>query len=231
MLRRSARIAAATNVRDERAFWESHIYTHIPLNGYDYDNELKDFVSTTKYYLATIDNEYLAPENQVQWIIKLYEYLLRRPLMIHMYPRFKNTSLNKVNDFRVEVNKPTITPETRNKFLATTEKYVTMCKYLDCISWYNKNIAPPSKDTLRHFSHIFTKYPHGTFYNTVYDPVSKTVVKAVFRSGPYILEAPNGFTFNNITITYDDRNDRNDRDYDEINVTYKNKTHTYTLIM
>ena len=221
MLRRSARIAAVANVRDERAFWESHIYTHIPLNGADYDSERKDFVSTTNYYLASIDNNGLVPENQVQCIIELYEDLLRRPLMIHTYPQFKIVSLAKINELRVEVKNVTITPEIRNKFLTTMEKFVTMCKYLDCISWYNNTIAKPSTSTLRHYNSIFTKYPHGTFYNTVYDPVSKTVVKAVFRSGPYILEVPHGFTFNNMTITYDEH---------DITVTHKDREpHMYTL--
>lgn len=222
MLRRSARIAAA-NVRDERTFWESHIYTHIPINGYDYDHELQNFVATTKFYLSTIELASGIPEYQVQQIIAMYEDLLRRPLMIHMYPRFKTISLHKIDELRVQVRLPTVTPEIQQKAIATMEKFATMCKYLDCISWYNKTIAPPSKDILRHYSRIFTKYPHGTFYNTVYDPVSKTVFKAVFRSGPYVLEVPYGFTFNNITITYNDR---------YITVTHKdNAPHKYTLSM
>jgi hypothetical protein len=223
MLRRSPRIAA--NVTHhleenfERPYWTKHIISRIHTHGIYVSSERTEFIKTTNHYLKVIDAS--SSNIKVIMITELYEYLLTIPLMIHLYPRFKDVSLQKIIELEPDIlGRDNVTKETKDNALHAFHKFRTMCKYLDCLSWYNSTVAEPTKATLRHYADLFSKHKHEPFYNTVYDPITMKVVKAVFRDGPHILEVPpEGLKFGKVEITYNCH---------EICVTYNGVFHTYT---
>ena len=222
MLRRSPRIAAnvTREMEDqERYFWTRHITSRIHTHGTHVSSERAEFIKTTKQYLKIIDVS--NTNKQVDKIGELYEYLLTIPLMLHLYPRFKDVSLQKIIDLTPKIlGRDNITKETKDNALHAFHKFQTMCKYLDCLSWYNSTVAEPTKATLRHYADLFSKHKHEPFYNTIYDPITMKVVKAVFRDGPHILEVPpQGLKFGKVEITYNCH---------EICVTYNGVFHLYT---
>ncbi len=222
MLRRSPRIAAnvTREMEDqERYFWTRHITSRIHTHGTHVSSERADFMKTTDWYLKVIDAS--NTNMKIVYIIKLYEYLLTIPLMIHFYPRFKDTSIQKALDLTPDIlRRDNITKEAKDNVLEVFHKFRTMCKYLDCLSWYNPTVAEPTKATLRHYADLFSKHKHEPFYHTIYDPITMKVVKAVFRDGPHILEVPpEGLKFGKVEITYNDY---------EICVTYNGVLHTYS---
>ncbi len=224
MLRRSPRIAAnmtreMENI--ERPYWTRHITSRIHTHGKYVSSERTDFIQTTDWYLKMIDDKSLSTNKQVDKIGKLYEYLLTIPLMMHMYPRFKDVALQKIIDLTPNIlRRDNITKETKDNALHAFHKFRTMCKYLDCLSWYNPTVAESTKATLRHYADLFSKHKHEPFYHTIYDLATGTVVKAVFRDGPHILEVPpQGLKFGKVEITYNDY---------EICVKYNGVLHTYS---
>jgi hypothetical protein len=222
MLRRSPRIAAnVTREMEniERPYWTRYITSRIHTHGIYVSSERAEFIKTTNHYLKVIDAS--SSNIKVIMITELYEYLLTIPLMMHMYPRFKDVALQKTIDLTPDIlRRDNITKEAKDNTLHAFHKFRTMCKYLDCLSWYNPTVAEPTKATLRHYADLFSKHKHEPFYNTVYDHVTTKVVKAVFRDGPHILEVPpEGLKFGKVEITYNCH---------EICVTYNGVFHTYT---
>jgi hypothetical protein len=218
---------------EEELEWINHIYCHVHTHGINVPAEIDDYVTAKRKFMdefkqTMIDKKNAIEEDkpaitqiQVDMMGAFYDYLLTVPLVMYLYPNHKNDYMNATDTFIPQIEGFShIDKDIKNTAVWTLRKFCTMCKYLDCLSWYNTNpVETPSEDTLRHYTNLISNPDYydmmfskekreSPIYHMVYDTASKKVVKAVFHDGPHILEVPpQGFTFGKCKILYD--NDEN----------------------
>ncbi len=214
--------------------WTNHIYCYTPMRSAGVIDEIEEFVTTNDVFVWDMENIVIDMRKTVDeeekealpyiWanaIENFYKYLLTVPLMLHLHPFQKTKFIEEAQIFMSEIEgHASIVKRNKDDALHAITEFCTMCKYLDCLSWYNTNpVETPSEDTLRHYTNLISNPDYydmmfskekreSPIYHMVYDTASKKVIKAVFHDGPHILEVPpQGVTFGKCKILYD--NDEN----------------------